>query len=196
MFSHQPIPRGWLLTLAIGVAACGAQRPTAPAPPAASLTPTPAPLAPRPSAPRVTLAGVVSEVSGGPIAGALIQTADGTASTATDPSGTYRLADFLSQPLMVSRDGYESHDIPAYLSSHNDVNTRLQRTITMMVGQTLTASLLRDDPIYGAGWPASGPGCQCKRIRIEGVPSGTVEVTVNTRAAVSVDWQQRPEPSR
>ena len=186
MFSHHPIPRSWLLTLAMGLAACGAQSPTAPSPSADSPTPTPVNPVPRPPPPRVTLAGVVSEVSGGPIAGALIQTADGSASTVTNASGSYRLADFLSQPLIVSREGYESHDIPAYLSSNDRVNARLQRTITMTVGQTLTSSLLRDDPIYGAGLPGSGPGCQCKRIRIETAQSGTLEVTVSTPEPLSV----------
>jgi hypothetical protein len=148
--------------------------------------PMPVPPVPRPSPPRVTLAGVISEVGGGPIAGALIQTADGSASTMTNASGAYRLTDFLSQPLMVSRDGYESHDIPAYLSSNDRVNARLQRTIIMTVGQTLTSSLLRDDPIYGAGLPGSGPGCWCKRIRIQTPQAGTLEVTVSTPEPLSV----------
>src|SRR6478672_5459408 len=84
--------------------ACGSPTvPSAPWPnpvPAVSSAPAPTP------GEHVTLSGMVAEVRGTTIAGANVRTADGSVATVTNQSGAFQVADFPSQPLIVSSEGY------------------------------------------------------------------------------------------
>jgi hypothetical protein len=116
-----------------------------------------------------------------------VRTADGSATTVTDQTGAFRLADFPSQPLIVSADGYEALDVPRYASNHNDVIVRLQREIRVLVGETATAALFHDDPIYGSsGVAPAGPSCLCKRLRLEVTRAATVEITLTSPGPLSL----------
>ncbi len=107
-------------------------------------------------------------------------------SALSDATGAYRLANFPSQRVIVNRDGYETQDVPPYATDHADVNIRLQRTMSVAVGETIAAILFRDDPIYGAALGGEGPGCHCKRIRIQMPHAGMLEVDVRTTQPLSL----------
>jgi hypothetical protein len=183
------IPRVFRIVAIVGGTTCCVACGSATVPSAPSLNPVPAvSSAPAPiPGEHVTLAGTVTEVRGTTIAGANVRTADGSVATVTNQTGAFQVADFPSQPLIVSGEGYESLDVPRYLSSHTDLIVRLQREIRVVIGDTAVAILFRDDPVYGSsGVPDAGPSCLCKRLLVLVPQAGSVDIMLTSAGPLSL----------
>jgi hypothetical protein len=154
--------------------------------PSTAPTPVPSPSA-RPQLSRqLTIAGLVREVNGGPLADAAIyayahgrQTTPPVASTAAD--GSFRLDHFADDGLAFRMNGYESGwwTVPQSAGPNDTltVTIKMQQTLRVPLGSTISSILTADDLTYRGEdeypfWSGDYLCSPCKFISVSGTQAG------------------------
>jgi hypothetical protein len=183
--------------LSLSAVTCG-DSPSAPTPVPGATDP-PATSTPPPASPPATriISGTVRAVDGGPVEGATVL-ASGKLAAKSDSEGRFTIRDISANLIYV----YKSPDFvgtawPVPPGSEVKVDTRVQASLVVVKGTTVSSSISADDLTYSgeyedAYWESTYRCSSCKQMRLSPFPVGAIQVRLRWSGPLPLDlWVGR-----